>query len=270
VEIAENKRFADRIFPIILEDAKIYDAEDRLEYIIYWAKKKDELNAKVNAIEYKANAISILEEVRDYDRFHDEIDRLTHTLGDMNCLTPEMLQGADFQQLFDALQQRMRIRPAPIAASRPKKERKPMDPITLATAATALLAPFLSKVGEKAIEKIAEQLPDKVGAVWHGIWNRIKEKPAAADAANDLVTNAEDPDYQQTFVTQLKKAIEKDEDFASQLTELVEQARSDPSINIGGDGVVANNNSTAVGKISIGGSVSGNFVIGNNNKVNDK
>src|SRR5215216_7306604 len=79
-EIASNKQFADRIFPIILEDARIYNAEDRIAYIEYWAKKKDELNAKVNAIEYKANAISILEEVRDYDRFHDEIDRLTQTL----------------------------------------------------------------------------------------------------------------------------------------------------------------------------------------------
>ena len=143
-----------------------------------------------------------------------------------------------------------------------------MDPITLATAATTLLAPFISKVGEKVLEKIGEQLPEKVGAVWNGIWNRLKEKPAAADAANDLVTNAENPDNQLTFTAQLKKALEKDESFAGQLTDLIEQAKSDPSINIGGDGVVANNNSIAVGKIQIGGNVDGNMVIGNNNQVN--
>jgi hypothetical protein len=32
--------------------------------------------------------------------------------------------------------------------------------------------------------------------------------------------------------------------------------------------VVANNNSTAVGSVSVGGNVDGNFVIGNNNQVN--
>jgi hypothetical protein len=33
---------------------------------------------------------------------------------------------------------------------------------------------------------------------------------------------------------------------------------------------VASNNSVAVGKISVGGDVSGNFVIGNNNQVTGK
>jgi hypothetical protein len=148
-----------------------------------------------------------------------------------------------------------------------QKGEKTMDPVTLATAATTLLAPFISKVGEKTLDKIAEQLPEKLGEIWNGIWDRIKEKPAAADAANDLVANADDEGNQQTFIVQLRKALEKDESFTKQLTDLVEKAKSDSTINVGGDGVVANNNSTAVGKISIGGSVSGNFVIGNNNEV---
>jgi hypothetical protein len=176
----------------------------------------------------------------------------------------------DMQRLMQGINERF-----PSAAKskfQPKKERKPMDPVTLATAATSLLAPYISKVGEKALEKIGEQLPETVSAVWNGIWNRIKEKPAAADAANDLVTNADDAGNQQIFTAQLKKALEKDEDFALQLTELVEKAKSETSLNKGGDEITtsANNNSVAVGKISVGGSVNGNFVIGNNNQVNDK
>jgi hypothetical protein len=46
------------------------------------------------------------------------------------------------------------------AKFKPKKERKTMDPITLATAATTLLAPFIKKAGTAVLDKLAEQLPD--------------------------------------------------------------------------------------------------------------
>jgi hypothetical protein len=35
---------ADRGFPIVLEDARVYDAIDRLRYIKYWEQKKEELD----------------------------------------------------------------------------------------------------------------------------------------------------------------------------------------------------------------------------------
>ena len=134
-----------------------------------------------------------------------------------------------------------------------------MDSVTLATAATTLLAPYLSKIGEKALEKIGEQLQEEVGAVWNGLWNRIKEKPAAADAANDLVTNADDEGNQQIFTTHLKKALEKDEDFAILLEDLLEQARQEVGISNVGDGVVATNGS--VGNVfKTGGDISGSTI----------
>ena len=145
-----------------------------------------------------------------------------------------------------------------------------MDPITLAKTATSLLIPFLSKAGEKAMDRIAEQLPEKIGTLWGGIWDRLKEKPAAAETAQDLVTNTGDVDNQQMFELQLRIILEKDAGFAGQLTSLVEEAKSDASLHIGGDGVVAKDNSTSVGSISIGGNVSGNVVVGNNNQVSGR
>lgn len=176
----------------------------------------------------------------------------------------------DMQRLIEGINEQ--VPSAEKLYSRSRKERKPVDPLTLATTATSLLAPYISKVGEKALEKLGEQLPEKVGAVWNGIWNRIKEKPAAADAANDLVTDAEDEGNQQIFTTQLKKALEKDENFASLLADLIEKAKSEASKAPVGDQITATatNNSVAVGKVSIGGNMDGNFVIGNNNQVNNK
>lgn len=108
VEIAKNKQFADRIFPIILSDAKIYDASDRLDYIAHWDNEKDKLNKKYGELKDKSNTESILEQLSNYDRFGDEIDGLTNILKDMNTLTPDMHRDSDFSELFTAIEKRMK------------------------------------------------------------------------------------------------------------------------------------------------------------------
>jgi hypothetical protein len=148
-----------------------------------------------------------------------------------------------------------------------KKERKTMDSVTLAATATTLLMPFLKKAGAAAMDKLAEQLPDAIGKVWNAILNKSS---GAAETASDIAQNPDDAENEVVFKKQLQKVIEKDPSFASLLTDLVEKAKSVPSDPSGGDTVTANNNSIAVGKISVGGNVNGNFVIGNNNQVGGK
>jgi hypothetical protein len=148
-----------------------------------------------------------------------------------------------------------------------KKERKPMDPVTLAAAVTSLLAPFIKKVGEKAMDKLAEQLPGSVGKIWDAISSKSSN---VTEAASDLAKNPDDADNEVFFKKQLQKVLEKDQDLASLLTDLTEKAKSESSISIVGDGVVANNNSIAIKDISVGGDLSGNLVIGNNNQVANK
>lgn len=117
VEIAENKQFADRIFPIVLSDAKIYNASDRLDYIAHWDNEKDKLNEKYGALKDKSNTEGILEELSDYDRFGDEIDGLTKILKDMNTLTPDMHRGSDFSELFTAIEKRMKASESKVESS---------------------------------------------------------------------------------------------------------------------------------------------------------
>ena len=172
----------------------------------------------------------------------------------------------DMQRLIQGINEQF-----PSAAKskfQPKKERTPMDPVTLAAAATSLLAPFIKKAGAAALDKIAEQLPDTVGKVW----NALSNKPSITEAASDLAQNPDDTFNEEAFKRQLQKEFAKDQEFASLLTDLVQNAKSESSKTIGGDEITtsANNNSIAVGKISIGGNMDGNFVIGNNNQVNNK
>ncbi|MFN8398810.1 MAG: toll/interleukin-1 receptor domain-containing protein [Anaerolineales bacterium] len=106
-EIAANKSFADRVFPIVLSDAKIYEAVDRIDYLKYWEKKKDDLNAEMRNLKDLSNIQGITDELDDYDRFRDEIAGLMNVIKNMNTLSPDILRSSDFQQLYDELVKRM-------------------------------------------------------------------------------------------------------------------------------------------------------------------
>lgn len=107
VEVAGNKQFGDRIFPIILKDAKIYDWRGQAEYLEYWEKEKAELDERIKNMKSRSNLQGLYEELDDYERFRAEISKITNMLEDMNSLSPDMLREADFQQLYDAIVKRM-------------------------------------------------------------------------------------------------------------------------------------------------------------------
>lgn len=167
VEIADNKQFHDRIFPIVLADANIYDPVKRIEYVKYWEVKRAELAEAMKTLD-PANLQGIRDDMDLYDRIRDKVSGLTSILKDMNTLTPEMHQEANFSHLYDAIEERMK----------------------------------------ESFEKSADET----------------EKMAAGN------TSPRQPK----------------------------------------DNVTANHGSTAIGNIQVGGNLTGNIVIGNDNSVNDK
>src|SRR5215467_12997267 len=60
LEIAENQNFYDRIFPIVLRDADIYDGVNRVNYIKYWDNKIAELNSAIKSVATVTNIQSVL------------------------------------------------------------------------------------------------------------------------------------------------------------------------------------------------------------------
>lgn len=111
VEIAENKQFHDRIFPIVLADADIYDPVKRLGYVKHWEEKRKELAEAMRSVD-PANLQGIREDIDLYDRIRDKISGLASTLKDMNTLTPDMHRNSDFRELYDAIEKRMKAGPA--------------------------------------------------------------------------------------------------------------------------------------------------------------
>lgn len=94
-----------------------------------------------------------------------------------------------------------------------------MDPVTIATAAVAFLAPYLAEGSKAAAKKAGETL---VAA----LERRFKGQPAAGEALQDVKAAPQDGDAQAALRLQLKKALAADPDFLSELARLLEAAQA--------------------------------------------
>jgi hypothetical protein len=140
VEIAEGKQFHDRIFPIVLSDANIYDPLKRIEYVRHWEVKRAELAEAMKTLD-PANLQGIREDMDLYDRIRDKISGLTSLLKDMNTLTPDMHREGDFNEVYDGILKRMREGPAAVTpASEETKPAESANPTTNVTASNNSVA----------------------------------------------------------------------------------------------------------------------------------
>lgn len=106
VEIARNKDIHNRIFPVVLEDADIYDPVNRIKYLKHWEEKINELDKAMKSIS-SANQQGLRDEIDSYDEIRDKIANLTFLLKDMNTLTQEIHEGSDFSHLISSLRVRL-------------------------------------------------------------------------------------------------------------------------------------------------------------------
>lgn len=103
LQIKEQGDLERRIFPIVLSDANIYNIITRLQYCKYWDDKIIELQDAIKSMTdlgYLQTTTGELNLYKDIRRF---IDEFTGIVQNMNALTPEMHQDADFEALTDAL-----------------------------------------------------------------------------------------------------------------------------------------------------------------------
>lgn len=140
MEIAEGKQFHDRIFPIVLADANIYDPIKRIEYVKHWESKRAELAEAIRSLD-PANLQGIREDMDLYDRIRVNVSGLTSTLKDMNTLTPDMHRDADFEVLYNAIEKRMKDASAAPSTQRDKQpaaDAKPASNVSASGGSTAV------------------------------------------------------------------------------------------------------------------------------------
>jgi poly-gamma-glutamate capsule biosynthesis protein CapA/YwtB (metallophosphatase superfamily) len=144
-----------------------------------------------------------------------------------------------------------------------------MDPITIANAATALLLPYLARVKGTLASDVEPNPTEPAGKMWGAVQTKFQGKPAAEGAAEELATKVDDPDNQEAFLLQLKKALREDPAFADQLAALLNPGAGGEKVSNTGSGAVVTGGGVAAGTggIAIGGNVGGSVVFGDNNTV---
>ena len=137
-----------------------------------------------------------------------------------------------------------------------------MDVAAIATTVVAFLSPYLVEGGKAAAKKVGEKL---VAA----IERRFKGKSAAEEALIDVKNNPQDEDFQAALRVQLKKAMKKDEAFAAELAELLDEAKAAAPATyqaaVYGSGALAQGPGAVAasgGSVAVGGNVSGNISTG--------
>ena len=91
-----------KIFPIVLDDVKIYKPEDRIDYLEYWETKKEELAKELKGIELE-NAATFAEELRVYDEIAGVMPVVSNLLRDMNTLSVQKLSANNFSEIKNAI-----------------------------------------------------------------------------------------------------------------------------------------------------------------------
>ncbi len=101
----------------------------------------------------------------------------------------------------------------------------------------AVLQPYLPLLLTEAAKETGKRVPEAVGKLWQRLTERMKRKPAAKEALEDLHAEPQSDDAQAAFRQQIKKLL-RDEDFAAQLRPLVTQIHTGGGDFVGRDKIV--------------------------------
>ena len=104
LEVEKKGEFYNRVFPVVLPDADIYDALGIIKYLKYWDQKIKELNTSVKELDNLADTRKVQEDINLYTDIRGAIDSLASKLSNMNTLTLDIMRTCNYKPLIDALQ----------------------------------------------------------------------------------------------------------------------------------------------------------------------
>jgi hypothetical protein len=93
----------DRIFPIVLDDVKIYHPKERIEYVKYWEDEIDTLETKLKTIK-AANLDGLRMDIDNFTKYREIIDKIVTILKDMNTLNINSIRENNYSVLLEAIE----------------------------------------------------------------------------------------------------------------------------------------------------------------------
>lgn len=101
--------------------------------------------------------------------------------------------------------------------------------IALLVTILAPCMPLLMGLGQKAVEKGAEQMLPQVRKIWEKLHPKVEAKEAAKEAAEDVAKSPDDADAMAALRQQLKKILEAPENagLVKEIEEILAEKKED-------------------------------------------
>jgi hypothetical protein len=103
LQIAQNGDFYDRIFPLIMENAKIFKPDDRLNYVHFWENEISGLEEKIRQGNLTNLHGIIDDDLNLYSKIRQNIAQLMTTLKNINAFTIKMHRESSYKELCHAI-----------------------------------------------------------------------------------------------------------------------------------------------------------------------
>jgi len=103
LQMLRYPNFKDRIFPILISDAKIYDSSKILEYLKYWEEKIDHLSNEAKTLSNIAYAAPIVEDIEIMNDIRRSLAKFGDDIGTMNVLSHQMHTNSNFKELIESI-----------------------------------------------------------------------------------------------------------------------------------------------------------------------
>lgn len=107
-EIADRPDFRDRVFPIILPDARVFEAEVLIDYIKYWEDRVKSLDEKMRTVEL-TNLQGVQDDINLFRRIRNVIAQLVDILRDMNVLSVRSNRELLIDKVVKAVEKKLGI-----------------------------------------------------------------------------------------------------------------------------------------------------------------
>lgn len=106
-EFIKDESYKERILPIVKNDAKIFKAIDRNQYLLYWQEQYKKLKIESEDLD-ELNKVDTIKELLRYEKIQRDLPDFLSDISDMNLITCEnSISNFDFDKikvlLFDGL-----------------------------------------------------------------------------------------------------------------------------------------------------------------------
>jgi internalin A len=106
LEILKAQGMRERIFPIVLPDAMLYEPTACIEYIRFWEQKMQALEDALKTVK-GTHLTKTQQTLNEYADFRRLLDSIADTLRDMNALTPERHEASGFDELIRRVREQL-------------------------------------------------------------------------------------------------------------------------------------------------------------------